>query len=198
MEKVFDFLHKIEKLKSTLRFEGNTASGRPESAAEHSWRLALMIFSFAKELKIKVDVCRAIKMAIVHDLAESITGDVDAVRIADGEITVEKKRDMEVQAMKDLTCDLSGVGREINGLWEEYEDGKTNEARFVKALDKIETLTHICEEGYKFYDRPEFIPNYADNSVKKFPELTEALMIVKRKLKEEYSKGNIEWKEEYN
>nr|NQU91084.1 HD domain-containing protein [Bacteroidota bacterium] len=49
-----------------------------ESSAEHSWRLSLMAFLVANELKItKVNVEHAMKLALVHDLAESLTGDID-------------------------------------------------------------------------------------------------------------------------
>jgi hypothetical protein len=74
----------------------------------------------------------------------------------------------------------------------------TKEAMFVKALDKIETLTQLVETGYTIYDKPQFIANYANKAVNKYPELLPLLKIVKRKLKEEFIKGNIERKEEYN
>ena len=59
-------------------------------------------------------------------------------------------------------------------------------------------MTQLAESGYKIYDKPEFIANYANKSVKSFTELSGMLKIVKRKLKAEFDKGNIEWKEEYN
>lgn len=198
MEKIFDFLHKVEKLKSTLRYN-QTSSGRTESSAEHSWRLTLMVFVFAEELQLDVDCNRAMKIAIVHDIAESITGDIDAVKIHDGRMSKEEKEKMELVAMNELKNILSDdLGLNIYNLWQEYEIGETREAKFVKALDKIETLTQLYEAGNKFYDRPDFIANYANKAVQNFPELIDALMIVKRKLKEEYKKGNIEWKEEYD
>ena len=67
LEKIFDFLHKIENLKSTLRYN-KTTSGRNESSAEHSWRLALITLIIADELRLSIDVNRAIKIALVHDL----------------------------------------------------------------------------------------------------------------------------------
>lgn len=198
MEKIFAFLHKVEKLKSTLRYN-QTSDGRTESSAEHSWRLSLMVFMFVEELQLEIDCNRAMKIAIVHDIAESITGDIDAVKISDGEISKEEKNKMEVGAMEKLRVTLPHkLGDDVYILWNEYEEGKTSEAKFVKALDKIETLTQLYEAGYEFYDRPEFIPNYADKAVKNFPELIDALMMVKQKLKSEYLKGNIDWKERYD
>jgi len=88
------------------------------------------------------------------------------------------------------------IGKKILNLWREYNDCEIKEAKFVKALDKIETLTQLAESGYKTYDKPEFIAKYANKSVRMFPELSEMLKIVKIKLKVEFNKGNIEWKED--
>lgn len=198
LEKIFDFLHKIENLKSTLRYN-STTSGRKESTADHSWRLALTAFIIADELKLDVDVNRSMKIALVHDLAEALTGDIDAILIAEGKVSKETKDKMEIAAIAELQKTLpDAVGKDISNLWHEYNDCKTKEARFIKALDKIETLTQLAETGHKTYDRPDFIPNYADKAVKSFPALTGMLKIVKRKLKSEFKKGNIEWKEHYD
>lgn len=198
LEKIFDFLHKIENLKSTLRYN-KTTSGRKESTAEHTWRLALITFIIADELKLNIDVNKAIKIALVHDLAEALTGDIDAILIAEGKFSKDEKKRQEIEAIMNLQHTLPEViGKEISDLWHEYNDCETKEAKFVKALDKIETLTQLAESGYKIYDKPEFIANYANKSVKSFPELSEMLKIVKRKLKFEFDKGNIEWKEEYS
>ncbi len=198
LEKIFNFLHKVEKLKSTLRYN-KTTSGRAESSAAHSWRLALLTFIIADELNLDIDINKAIKIALVHDLAEALVGDIDAILIAEGKFSKDKKELQEIEAIKDLKETLpESIGKEIANLWHEYNECKTREAKFVKALDKLETLTQLAESGYKTYDKPEFIANYANNAVKGFPELTEMLKIVKRKLKAEFDKGNIEWKEEYN
>ena len=197
LNKIFDFLHKIENLKSTLRYN-KTSSGRTESTAEHSWRLALITFMIADELKLDVDIIKSIKLALVHDLAEALTGDIDVVEIADGKVSSEEKNKLELDAMHKLQTTLPElIGKELFDLWNEYNSAQTNESKFIKALDKIETLTQLVESGHKFYDRPEFIANYANKYVKQFPQLTDMLQIVKRKLKKEFAKGNIEWKDEY-
>lgn len=198
LEKIFNFLRKIENLKSTYRYN-KTSAGEKESSADHSWRLSLTTFIIADELKLKIDVTKSIKIALVHDLAEALTGDIDAILIAEGKVSAEDKNRQEVGAIKKLKETLpETIGNEISSLWYEYEEGETQEAKFVKALDKIETLTQLAESGYKIYGKPEFIANYANKAVKKFPELTEMLKIIKKKLKLEFDKGNIEWKYEYN
>jgi putative hydrolase of HD superfamily len=198
LEKIFNFLQKIENLKGTLRYN-ETTSGRKESAADHSWRMALMTFIIADELKLDVDITRSIKLALVHDLAEALTGDIDSVLVAEGEFSKEEKERLEIEAIRKLQDTLpESIGKEISELWHEYNDCETREAKYVKALDKIETLTQLAETGYKMYDKPEFIATYANKSVKSFPELTDTLKIVKKKLKKEFERGNLEWKDDYD
>lgn len=197
LEKIFDFLRQAEKLKSAFRYN-QTTGGRKESSADHSWRLALMVFVFAQELNLKVDVSCAMKIALVHDIAEAITGDIDFLEIYDGKIEKVEKQKIEIEAVEKLRNILAPeTGKEIFNLWNEYEKCETAEAKFVKALDKIETLTQLAESGHKTYDRPEIIANYADSAVKNFPELLPALKIIKQRLKEEFAKGGFEWIEEY-
>jgi len=193
LEKVFSFLHQIEKLKSTFRYN-KTADGKEESSAAHSWRLSLMVFVAADALNLDLDVLRAIKIALVHDLAEAVTGDIDAIQIAEKRISKQEKQELEIKAIKQIKVTLpQKIGEQIYGLWYEYEIGKSREAKFVKALDKLETLTQLVEAGYKTYDKPEFIAGYADQAVGNFPKLTPLLKMVKQQLKREFEKGNISW-----
>ena len=74
---IIAFVQAAEQLKDTLR-SGRTAQGRPESTAEHSWRLCLMVMMFERELA-GYDLLRLLKLCLVHDLGEAIHGDVPAV-----------------------------------------------------------------------------------------------------------------------
>lgn len=198
LEKIFSFLSQAGKLKDVLRYN-EKRNGAKESVADHSWRLALMAFAMAEEVKVNVDVLKSTKMALAHDIAESITGDIDAVLIMEGKVTKEEKKKEEIMAMKEIKkIAPEKVGLEIYDLWDEYEKGETKEAKFIKALDKIETLMHLAESGYKTYDKPDLIPTYADGAVKNFPELLPMLKIVKKKLKDEFEKGGFEWKKEHD
>jgi putative hydrolase of HD superfamily len=199
LERLLDFLKIAGKLKTTLRYSELNLDARRESTADHSWRLSLMVFMVCQELSLDLNVHKAMKIALVHDLAESLTGDIDALVIARGEISIEEKNIGELQAMTKIKNILSkDTGKEVFELWQEYEKGVTEEAKFVKALDKLETITQLIELGYKVYDAPDFIPTYADKHIEKFPKLVSMLNIIKIKLKAEYKKGNLEWKKSYN
>ena len=198
LEKIFKFFHQAEKLKTTMRFLESKDIVQ-ESSAAHSWRLSLMTFVIASELKLSLNTEKALKIAIVHDLAESITGDIDYLLITNGKVPKEEKKKLEENAMQQIKNSLpKKIGNEIYNLWKEFETQSSNEGKFVKALDKLETLTHLVEVGYKAYDKTEVIPTYANEAVKTFPELSEVLKKIKKELKLEFEKGSIPWKEEYN
>ncbi|SCZ09320.1 HD domain-containing protein [Microvirga guangxiensis] len=130
-----DFLREAEKLKCTLR-SGFTSDGRPESTAEHTWRLCLMALVFADEFE-GIDHLRFIKLCIVHDLGEALSGDIPAVMQTEGSgKSAQERADLEV-----LTRALHPEKRaEILTLWEEYEAAQTPEAVLAKGLDKLETI----------------------------------------------------------
>ncbi|SFI05819.1 HD domain-containing protein [Albimonas pacifica] len=132
---ILAFLEGAERLKDTLR-SGFTSGGRAESTAEHSWRLALMIVLFARELP-GVDLERLLKLALVHDLGEAISGDVPAVlQAADDGREARERADMQ-SLCAPLPEDLR---HEMLGLWEEYAAARTPEARLAKGFDKLETI----------------------------------------------------------
>jgi putative hydrolases of HD superfamily len=129
------FLREAERLKGVLR-SGFTSTGRPESTAEHSWRLALMALVFADELP-GLDLARVLKLCLVHDLGEAIHGDIPAIhQHAHPDKSAQERADLHT-----LTRDLdAGLRAEIIALWDEYEAAATPEAQAVKAFDKLETI----------------------------------------------------------
>jgi putative hydrolase of HD superfamily len=133
-----DFFRKAAALKDTLR-RGLTAAGRPESVAEHSWRLALMALTIEDELP-GIDCDRLIRLLLVHDLAEAITGDTPAPA------QTGDKRDAERAAMANLLATLPvGAASRLAALWEDYAAAASTEARLAKGLDRLETLLHHLE-----------------------------------------------------
>lgn len=127
------FLEMAERLKDTLR-TGHTAAGRSESTAEHSWRLCLMALVLGDQI-VGVDTGRLLRICVVHDLAEALTGDIPAPAARGNKAAAEHA------ALATLTEPLPATAREaIVALWEEYEAGSTREGRIAKGLDKLETI----------------------------------------------------------
>ncbi|MEQ5842111.1 HD domain-containing protein [Paraburkholderia acidicola] len=129
------FLQEAERLKSVLR-SAHTSTGRPESTAEHTWRLCLMAMIFEDELA-GMDMLKILRMCIVHDLGEAIHGDIPAVE----KNSHPDKSEQEKADLLHLTRSLDEPQRAgILALWQEYEDATSPEAKAVKALDKLETI----------------------------------------------------------
>lgn len=135
MEGYLDFIKEAEGLKSTHRTAW-TASGDRESTAEHSWRLALFAAVLCREFP-ELDRDKVMFMCLVHDLGEIYSGDISAALMPDA----DKKHEQEQQDVARAVSGLPGpCGEEIQNLCREYNEGTTPEARFVKALDKAETI----------------------------------------------------------
>lgn len=135
IESILAFLRSAEQLKNTYR-SGHTSTGRPESAAEHTWRLCLMALVLEKHFP-EVDMSRVIKICIVHDLGEAIHGDIPAPSQDTAVDKSEQERNDFRQLIQNLPEDLK---TELLALWDEYEHASSAEAQTAKALDKLETI----------------------------------------------------------
>lgn len=198
LEKIFDFLHSTANLKNTLRYSACPLV-KKESVADHTWRLTLMTFLLADELKLKINKEKAMKISLVHDLGEAIYGDVDYRLIATHKVSKKVKEEKEKKGMQEILKTLpKKTANEIYSLWKEYQDQKTEEAKFVKAVDKLEALAYLIEQGHRSYDRPELIPLYGSKNIENYPALKKTYSLLKKRLKKEYKKGSIPWKEEYD
>ncbi|MBR2293307.1 MAG: HD domain-containing protein [Clostridia bacterium] len=128
-----DFLNMIEKLKCNTRHSW-TSSGRQESVAEHSWRLAVMAMLCADEYPT-LDINKVIKMCLVHDFGEAITGDIPAF------LKNEADEENEEVAIRSLISFLPTTTKEeLFVLFEEMKAMDTDEAKLYKSLDNMEAL----------------------------------------------------------
>ncbi|KAI0128150.1 HD domain-containing protein [Hypoxylon sp. NC0597] len=142
------FFHVLERLKTGKR-EGWRRFGinRGESIADHMYRMSLMTLLCPPSLAPKLDLNKCMKMCLIHDMAESIVGDITPV---DGVPKPEKSR-REAETMDYISKNLLGkvygglAGEEIRAIWQEYEDSKTLDSLFVHDIDKMELLLQMVE-----------------------------------------------------
>lgn len=107
----------------------------PESIAGHMYSMGIMTFLLGNNSTL--DRAKCMQLALVHDLAEAIVGDITP---ADN-IPVDVKHRMEDQAMKELTSYLGkDAGQIVYDLYKEYEAKETPEAKFVKELDMFDMI----------------------------------------------------------
>jgi putative hydrolase of HD superfamily len=111
------------------------------------YRMSLITLFAPPSLASKLDIPRCTKMALFHDMAEALVGDITPV---DGVSKPEKSR-REETTMDYFTKGLLGrvqggiTGDEIRAVWREYEDGETLESKYVHDIDKIELLLQMVE-----------------------------------------------------
>ncbi|KAL0552333.1 hypothetical protein IC582_011442 [Cucumis melo] len=122
------------------------------------YRMGIMALISSDIPGVNRDKC--IKMAIVHDIAEAIVGDITPY---DGISKSEKLR-REQEAL-DHMCKLLGGGsraQEISELWMDYENNSSPEAKIVKDLDKVEMILQALEyENEQGKDLDEFFQSTA-------------------------------------
>jgi putative hydrolase of HD superfamily len=130
-----NFIIECDRMKTIIRRSPLVATDRLENDAEHSWHLALMVILLAEYADEPFDVGRAVQLVIVHDLVEIYAGDTplyDAVGSV-GQLDREKAAADELFVL--LPADQA---IRMRALWDEFEERKTPEARFAKAMDRLE------------------------------------------------------------
>lgn len=166
-ETLLTFLNKIERLKSIKR-HCVTADGIPENVAAHSWRTALIAYLVKNELEASIDIDKVIKMCLIHDIGEAVTGDIPSFdKNTDDEVVEQDAVDSLLRILPDsLYKELTSLFTEMNAL-------KTKESRVYKALDKLEAVIQHNESDIKTWLPLEYElqQTYAAESVKGFPFL---------------------------
>ncbi len=137
------FARTVGNLKRTKR-SGWVRIGinNPESIADHVFRTSMLALVFGNELG--GDINKLVKMALVHDLAESLVGDIVVDRGGKTVGSPAEKHQKEAQAIKRILKGLPQQDKLIL-LWEEYEHQQTIEARILKQLDKLEMAVQALE-----------------------------------------------------
>jgi putative hydrolase of HD superfamily len=141
LEAQFAFLNEADRLKSVLRATTLVDGSRPENSGEHSWHLALYALVLADQAGPEVDIDRVVRMLLVHDLVEIDVGDVP-IHAQDGQAhasaaTQEAEAKAAARIFGLLPNDLA---TRFRALWEEFEAAETPDARFAKALDRVQPV----------------------------------------------------------
>jgi len=157
---LIEFLNIIGKLKCHTRHVWSE-NGRQESVAEHSWRLTVMALLIADEFP-EVDINKVMKMCLIHDFGEAITGDIPSF------YKTKQDEDAETQAITTLLKQLpETTAIEFSELFEEMADLSTAEAKLFKALDKLEAIVSHNESPLDTWLELEYTENltYGDENV---------------------------------
>jgi putative hydrolase of HD superfamily len=138
LENQLRFLLEADRLKSVLRQSTITDGSRRENSAEHSWHLALMAVVLAGHAPPGTDLSRVLTMVLIHDLVEIDAGDLFLYSDAEA----HRRQEEAERAAADRLFRLlpSPQGGELRALWDEFEERRTPEARFARALDRLQPM----------------------------------------------------------
>lgn len=110
-----------------------------ETVAEHSWSVAMLSMSIIEKYNLNYNLEKCIKLALIHELGEIYAGDYTT-----NSISKDKKHVLEKQAVEKLLEDIEFKNDFIE-LWNEYENGISEEAKYIKQIDKLECIMQaVC------------------------------------------------------
>lgn len=188
IETLLPFIKEIDRLKTIERQALIHNGGRRENSAEHSWHLAMAVLVLEKTSPEKIDIGKAVKMALLHDIVEIDAGDT----IVYGDLS--NKKNSEAAALERLMGLLpKDVSAEFKSLWNEFEEGNSPEAKFVAAIDRfLPIFSNYLNQGYSWKNHKVS----SDKIVAKCqPPITEGLPelwnVTERMLEESINAGHL-------
>ena len=137
LKKQLEFALEIDKEKNIFRQTHLSGHGRRENDAEHAWHMSIMAYLLREYANEEVDIGRVMLMCLIHDIVEIEAGDTyayDTVNLA-----TQKAR--EDQAKEKIFSILpEDQKKELIGLFDEFEDNQTPEAKYAHAMDNLQPL----------------------------------------------------------
>jgi putative hydrolase of HD superfamily len=180
-----NFIKEIDKIKYIQRRTKLINSDRHENDAEHSWHLAMMTIVLAEYSNTPIDVLKVLKMVLIHDIVEIDTGDVF---LHDTTLSHTNTEAETIAAKRIFGILPIEQAEEFISIWEEFEAGQTNEAKFAKSMDRFEPLLQnasnkggtwaeynvdfqrVFDTAYKIKKGSEVIWDYTENLLDKSVE----------------------------
>ncbi|MFC3927818.1 HD domain-containing protein [Streptococcus caprae] len=140
------FFKELELLKTVTR-QNQTMDGRYENSAEHSWQLAVMAMTLRDYFPEKINLEHVLSMLLLHDIGEIGVGDTSAFDEVGKQTSYERE-------LKSVTATFGHLpqaqAQYYLGLWKEFEQGRSPEARFARCMDALAPLMNhlwIAAEG---------------------------------------------------
>ena len=131
------FIKEIDKLKYIQRKTKLFNSDRHENDAEHSWHLAMMTIVLSAHSDKPIDVLKVVKMVLIHDIVEIDAGDIFIYDTVKNHTNTDEEL-LAAQRIFGLLPEEQA--KEFIAIWQEFEDGKSDEAKFAKTMDRFEPL----------------------------------------------------------
>ena len=137
LKEQLDFVLEIDKGKNVFRQTHLSGNGRNENIAEHAWHMALMAYLLREYSNDKIDILKVVMMCLVHDIVEIYAGDTYAYDI-EGLKTQKVREDMAKEKIFSMLPE--DQKKEMIALFDEFDEHKTAEAKFARAMDNLQPL----------------------------------------------------------
>ena len=189
LQKQLDFILEIDKEKNIFRQTHLSGHGRNENDAEHAWHMAIMAYLLQEYSNEKIDVARVMLMCLIHDVVEIDAGDTYAYD-AEG-LKTQKAR--EEAAKERLYSKLPEDQKaDLVTIFDEFEERKTPEAKFARALDNLQPLILNNSNDGGDWKNHDVTAKQVYGRQSRTREGSEKLFeVTDRILKENIAKGNL-------
>lgn len=190
LKKQMEFALEMDKEKGVGRQTYILNAARKENDAEHGWHLALMTLLLSEYANEKIDILRTIAMVIIHDVIEIDAGDTYAYDNAG----ISTKRERELEAADRIFSILPDKQREyFRGLWNEFEEAETPEAKFAHTMDSLQPLMlNDASNGLSWREHEVYAKQVMDRIERKIKPGSDKLWEWAMNLvKENIEKGNL-------
>ena len=189
LQKQLDFILEIDKEKNIFRQTHLSGHGRRENDAEHAWHMAIMAYLLQEYSNEPVDVARVMLMCLIHDVVEIDAGDTYAYD-AEG-LKTQKARE---EAAKERLYSMLPEDQKADlvAIFDEFEERKTPEAKFARALDNLQPLLLNHSNGGGDWKNHDVTAEQVYGRQSRTREGSEKLFeVTDQILKENIAKGNL-------
>ena len=189
LQKQLDFILEIDKEKNIFRQTHLSGHGRNENDAEHAWHMAIMAYLLQEYSNEKIDVARVMLMCLIHDVVEIDAGDTYAYD-AEG-LKTQKARE---EAAKERLYSMLPEDQKADlvAIFDEFEERKTPEAKFARALDNLQPLILNDSNGGGDWKNHDVTAEQVYGRQSRTREGSEKLFeVTDQILKENIAKGNL-------
>ena len=145
LSRQLEFIAEAGRLKGVLRQTMLADPARRENSAEHSWHLTVLALTLAEYALPGTDLARVVAMLALHDLVEVDAGDLSAYAPQPDQVRQQAaERAAADRLFALLPADQAGTMRL---LWDEFEERASLEARFARALDRLQPVLENVKVG---------------------------------------------------
>lgn len=189
LQKQLDFILEIDKEKNIFRQTHLSGHGRNENDAEHAWHMAIMAYLLQEYSNEKIDVARVMLMCLIHDVVEIDAGDTYAYD-AEGLKTQKAREEAAKERLYSMLPEDQKA--DLMAIFDEFEERKTPEAKFARALDNLQPLLLNHSNGGGDWKNHDVTAEQVYGRQSRTREGSEKLFeVTDQILKENIAKGNL-------